>query len=301
VYAIVFGALTVLSAGALVFSADWDPRFAVGCTVLLMVSACVAVLSVAGMLTFGRPKLWELDEDLLIAAARALPLPGDVRPDVWQALTDACRIAGVPSTPRLFTIATRGTNAMVLGNSRDATVLLTDGMLTTFTLDELETVFVHLLARTSPRFGTADGEPWLWQEYWQLPSAGDDDASNTSLLVAFDDQPAKVNLRGVPSPIPRYLIRIPPVFVAFDDLALPLIGDPTPLVSALQRTRQTDDTRVPGIPYAFYPLMWTWPTLRSKRDRSKRLPLVQVPQLECLLETRIRMLAEFEPWARASS
>lgn len=101
----------------------------------------VIILISAGMMLF----LFNpgISPTLIMRMYRARPLSRRVAPELFAVIQALCRRAGLGTLPQLHYVPSRMVNAFAVGNSRDAAIAVTDGLLHTLNQDEIIAVLAH--------------------------------------------------------------------------------------------------------------------------------------------------------------
>jgi heat shock protein HtpX len=132
---------------------------------LLLLGGMVALLSACGWILAGPQGIvWALiagglsllfsprvSPKLVLRLYRARPLHPTELPAVYQVLTRVCERAGLPQVPVLYYVPSRMLNAFAVGQSQEATIALTDGLLRHLTLRELAGVIAHEVSHVRNR------------------------------------------------------------------------------------------------------------------------------------------------------
>ena len=168
--------------------------------------------------------------DAVLAVTRAIPLD-PARSDVYRAAQSAAIAVGLGQPPTLYLANEADMNAVVVGGRDAWSVVLSGGILDSFTEPEMLGLFAALGARvaegvTDSVTGQVGGEGLMW------PSERVDPRQVLQLYQASDS-------RGV--------------------LAL---RESMPIASALGKTA-AGDPYMPGLTIDQAQLMWTWPTSTS--------------------------------------
>lgn len=82
-----------------------------------------------------------LSPGLILRLINARPLPGDAA--LYRTVGTLAERAGLPTVPMLYYIANPMLNAFTLGNSRNAAIAVTDGLLRALDARELQAVLAH--------------------------------------------------------------------------------------------------------------------------------------------------------------
>jgi heat shock protein HtpX len=132
---------------------------------LLLLGGMVALLSACGWV-LGGPQgvFWaliagglsllfspRLSPKLVLRLYRARPLHPTELPTVYQVLTCVCKRAGLGQVPALYYVPSRMLNAFSVGQSQEATIALTDGLLRHLTMRELAGVIAHEVSHVRNR------------------------------------------------------------------------------------------------------------------------------------------------------
>jgi len=88
---------------------------------------------------------------LVLRLYRARPLDPTELPAVYQVLSRLCERAGLPLVPVLYYVPSRMLNAFAVGQSHEAAIALTDGLLRHLTLRELAGVIAHEVSHVRNR------------------------------------------------------------------------------------------------------------------------------------------------------
>lgn len=178
---------------------------------------------------------WRKGRPALPPWLSAYPLRAHSRPDVVNALGQACVAVGITTEPLVYAVPVESVNAFVEG-SRETTIVvgLTHGMLRVMYPDELVAIFADLLVRVEPG------------------------------LVSF----AGTTLVGLPVGIPglQDVTSTIDLLAACDDAAVLATRDPGPLTRALKRTAAAESTSLPGLAEHFAAFLWTSPASRAQHE-----------------------------------
>lgn len=131
----------------------------------LLLGGMVALLSACGWVLAGLQGIaWALiaggfsllfspriSPKLVLRLYRARPLHPVELPAVYQVLTRICERAELPQVPVLYYVPSRMLNAFSVGQSHEAAIALTDGLLRHLTLRELAGVIAHEVSHVRNR------------------------------------------------------------------------------------------------------------------------------------------------------
>lgn len=134
----------------------WLNRF----QTVLLVLTLVGIAAGAGSLLFGENGLWlalatcalTLLIEPVAASAMTLRLYGarllhyQEAPAIWSLLRELAARAGLPNTPIPYYVPSGIVNAFATGSRRQASIALTDGLLRSLSIRELEAVLAHEVA-----------------------------------------------------------------------------------------------------------------------------------------------------------
>ena len=126
----------------------------------LLVLTLVGIAAAAGSLLFGEIGLWlalatcalTLLIEPVAASAMTLrlygarPLRPDEAPAIWSLLRALAARAGLPNTPVPYYVPSDIVNAFATGSRRLASIALTDGLLRSLSMRELQAVLAHEVA-----------------------------------------------------------------------------------------------------------------------------------------------------------
>jgi heat shock protein HtpX len=132
---------------------------------LLLLAGMVALLSACGWIVAGPEGIvWALiaggvslvfspriSPRLILRLYRARPLHPAEAPAIHRVLARICERAGLLRVPALYYVPSRMLNAFAVGQSQEATVALTDGLLRHLTLRELAGVLAHEVSHARNR------------------------------------------------------------------------------------------------------------------------------------------------------
>jgi heat shock protein HtpX len=132
---------------------------------LLLLAGMVALLSACGWIVAGPEGIvWALiaggvslafspriSPRLILRLYRAHPLHPAEAPAVHRVLVRICERAGLLRVPALYYVPSRMLNAFAVGQSQEATIALTDGLLRHLTLRELAGVLAHEVSHVRNR------------------------------------------------------------------------------------------------------------------------------------------------------
>ncbi len=124
---------------------------------LLLLTGMVVILSTLGWMFFGLDGIiWAFSLGLIgllfspritpkamLKAYGARPLEPQEAPALYQAVGELARRADLPRTPKLYYVRSSIMNAFAVGNSDQAAIAVTDGLLRTLSLRELTAVLAH--------------------------------------------------------------------------------------------------------------------------------------------------------------
>ncbi len=124
---------------------------------LLLLLVMAGFLSLLGWLLWGRDGLFlwlwvivlaimanpALSPWLVMQMYGARPVSREEAPALWQAVEVLAARAGLPSTPRLFYVASQMPNAFAVGTTRHSAIAVTAGLLRRLEMDELIGVLAH--------------------------------------------------------------------------------------------------------------------------------------------------------------
>jgi heat shock protein HtpX len=132
---------------------------------LLLLGGMVVLLSACGWIVAGPDGIvWALiagsvslvfspriSPKLVLSLYRARPLLPAEAPAVHGVLARICERAGLPQVPALYYIPSRMLNAFAVGQSQEAAIAVTDGLLRHLTLRELAGVLAHEVSHVRNR------------------------------------------------------------------------------------------------------------------------------------------------------